>query len=553
MVRPILAGSLLNEIAGDLRRHPAFQVVVWNPNLVTINDVAAGTVSQAPFDMTPFVDSIDYNENIGFENGNDPTTPQAAFTFRRNPATGQDIRRGMIEDGVIVQIRQGDIRVIREEWIPIFTGTFRGRPGDNPGSPAEGNENLTAVAFGREERHLNQVVTTEPFDSGTDLGDIAVAIAQRHMGLGQDEILFGNQGFTTPHLTNQIVEENALSALWQLLFPVGRKPRFDSLGRLIAVDVNLDKPAARIFSAGDFLIRSLEASPNDIEVNNSVVVKGLSATLTKAIQDSQLLTEFELTTGFFESSLDHRTYYSQDRTQRAEETFLVERKPIRWSDADWAPIDEFSGVIDVDTRHLRNVRSIIFAAWLVTQLAVATLDFLFQEGGDLTSVLDFTGTIASIRLGLQLASLATMAALLWSMNFIGRGEFEIHGKPFEFVYQELVARHQMTGLALSEVREVEFRNDFIATIETLDAIAEERLRREMLKNQINTMTMMDDPVLEVDDIIETANGDRYYITSIRKRIQRGAENTMTITGWKVHDGAVAAILALLLEEKVQAA
>ena len=43
-MRAILPGSKLNEIAGSTLRYPGFQVVIWNPRLTTINDIAAGTV-----------------------------------------------------------------------------------------------------------------------------------------------------------------------------------------------------------------------------------------------------------------------------------------------------------------------------------------------------------------------------------------------------------------------------------------------------------------------------------------------------------------------------
>lgn len=549
MSRFILPGSRLNEIAGSSIRYPGWKVYIWNPRCVTINQVASGAAPEPPEDLTPFIETVDYSENIGFENGDDPTTPQATFNFRRNPNPGKNIRRGWIEDGVIVQIRQGDLRIDPKDWTPIFTGTFRGRPGDNPGIPADASEGLQATAYGREERFLNLSVTTDKFPKDIDLGDMLVAIAQRHMGLGQDEILIGSQGFESKHLTNQIVENPALQTLWELLFPVGKKPKFDSMGRLVAVDVNLDKPATRIYSDGNTLIMSKVANPNDVEVNNSVVLRGLEHNLSRIVQEQQLLTEFEAITGFFDDSYEEQIYYSQDRSQRAEATFLVTKKKIIWSSADWSESDEFSGTVSIDTHYLADARTIIFVTYVASEVFVALLDYLMQTFG--TSVSNFiiippSTTVATLREIIHVIAVLALAGLIWAMQFVGRGKYEVHGHPFEYVYRELVSRHQLTGLEPEQVRETEFRNDFVSDMVTLDLLAEEHLRRELVKDQLFTITLMDDPAIEVDDVIETAEGDRFYVVSVKKELRREGRPTMTLTCWQIASGKTAPIEALEL-------
>lgn len=528
-------------------RWPTWEVRIWNPNEVTINQVATDTPPSAGMDISAYVTSVNYTENIGFENGDDPSVTQAGFKFRRNPVNGLDIRRGWIEDGVIVRVSQGDIRVARSEWVPIFTGTFRGRPGDNPGVPADLSEGLEANAYGREERYLNRMVTTENFPVDTDVGVIAVTIAQRHMNLTQDEILLGAQGFTTKHLTNQIVELNALQALWELLFTVNRKPKFDARGRLVAVDVNLDKPAARVWSDNDVLLKSKVAAPNDVEVANRVVIRGLDAKLTKIVQEIQLLATVSPTTGFFDSNFDKRVYYSEDRTQRAQETFLKTIDRIQWSEAEWAEVDEFHGRLSIDTHFLRNARLIIFITYLVTKLVVALIDLFFQGGDVLVTLFTIFGvaiTLATLRFILETLSQIALAALLWAMNFIGRGEYEIHGRPFEFVYQELVSQSKLVDIAEEDLRTVEFRNDLLSDMATLDVRSRDQLRRELVKNQLFVIVVMDDPLLEVDDIVEDKDGNRYYITSVEKTLQRDTAATLKLTTWKVFDATTATIEAL---------
>ncbi len=541
MARPILPGSKLAEIWGSLRRYPAVQVLAWSPIPPenSLSNVVTGQAG-APLDLTPFLESIDYTENIGFENGDDPSVPQAEFRFRRNPQAGA-FRMGWVADGVIVQILQGDRRVEPNEWLPIFTGTFRGRPGDNPGTRADESEGFAATAYGREERFLNLDITTEAFPGPVDVGHIAYTIAWKHMGLGQDEILFGNQGFESQHLTNQLVEINALQALYECLFPVGKKPKFDGSGKLVSVDVNLDKPSSRIYSAGNLMVERRIANPNDVEVNNQVVLKGLSHILTKVIQEPQVLVSANRTAGFFESNVSDSVYYSDDHSQRALDTYVVTKKKIKFSSMEWEEVDEFHGRLKIDTHQLRNARVIIFTTWLATQLAVTTLDLLIQSGVNGNTVIVTPSgptTIAIWRSILNIISQVAMAGLLWAMQFIGTGVYEVWGKPFEYVYQELVSDNRLTGLDAEELRKAEFRNDFVSTIEALDELGEQHLRREMLKNQLYQVEVLDDPLLEVDDVIELADGARYYVVSAAKKIQRGGKAGMTLTCWKIHHNVV---------------
>lgn len=537
MARTAVLGTRLNEFAGSQTRKPRAQVLVANPRRTTINAVAAGTSSEPWVDLSAFVESVTLNWNVGYENGNDPSVPSASIIFRRSPNRGVNLREGMIQDGVIVQIRLGDDRVRQSEWEPVFTGHFRGAPGNDPGSRADRSEGMTATAYGREENFLNLKVLTEQRPAGTDLGEIVFQIATKHMGLTQGEILIGALGVVTLHETNQIVDLPALQALWECLFPAGKKPMFDGRGRLAAVDFNLDKPAIRVYSEGNFPIRSIRRMPNEIEVKNSVVITGQNHNMTKLPQEFQQLNEVMPTVGFFEREYDERHWFSDDKKQRADATYLVTKTKIKWSNGKWGQIDEFHGRMSIDTRWLQNARVIIFVTWLATQIAVILIDLLMDSGVDGNTPVVSNGsptTLAILRSILSTLSQVAMAFLLWAMQFIGRGRYQIWGKPFEYAYQEIKTRAQLPGLLPEAIREVEYRNDFISSMEALDRAAVERLKRELVKNQVYEIEILDDLALEVDDVIETREGDRFYILSISREIQRGGPSLMRVTAWKVY-------------------
>jgi hypothetical protein len=538
-----LQGTVLNKVANSMLRRPRIRVEVIDPNRVDgIGEVVSGQSTEPPLDITHFCESVSISDNVPFENGNDQTVPAASFTFRPSNAKGYRMRRGFIDDGTIVRIWQYDDRVDQAQAACIFTGHFRGAPGVDPGSRADRSSGWTANAYGREEQFVNLTIdATDSFPAGTDLGEIFFHIATKKMELGQDEILVGALGFRTQHETNQIADIPALQALWECTFPAGKKPKFDGLGRLVAVDFDLDKPAARIFSAGNHAIKSLRMAPNEVEVNNSVLLVGLDHNLTKVVQEAQMLEELEITIGFFEASYSQRYFFSKDRSQRAQETKLRTVKRIIFSGAEYRQVDEFSGQVSIDTHYLAAVRETIFGVYLALQLAIAAIDLAIQSGGTSVANAPVTGeggTLAVLRTILQITSQVALAFLLWAMQFIGFGRYQIWGKPFEYCYQELKSRCQL-NLPQKKIREVTIRNDFLSTMTDLDRVARARLRRELVKNQVAEIELLDDPALGVDQVFETMNGARYYITSVQREYRRGAPAIMRVTAWKVYEDFLA--------------
>ncbi len=537
MARQLLAGSLLNNISQSLVRYPGFRVLVWNPQRCSISDVARGVAIDPPLELTDYALGMAHSENIGYENADDPTVPSVSLTF--SPKAGSSrFRTGWLADGVIVRVLVGDKRVKPEDWVPIFTGTFRGRPGEDRGTRADKSAQLSAVAYGREERYLNLEVTTDSFPADTDLGAMAYRVAWKHMGLQQEEILFGAFGVVTKHETNQLVEIPALDALYQCGFPAQKKPKFDGEAKLCMASFDLDKPALRVWK-DNLVVRRLVAEPNDVEVMNQVVMLGQDHNMTKALQDARLLTEFDVTTGFFDAELKRRIYYGQDHTQRAQDTTLVTRKKISWSKASWSEVDEFSGTLDINTRYLRNVRAIIFATYLALQAAIAAIDFIFQAASAAAGTF-----LAILRLALQIAAQAALAGLLWSMNYIGRGHYEVWGRKFEYVYAQLMADSRLTGLDEDELRKYEYRNDFMSTMAQLTTAGRARLRRELLKNQLYAIEVLDDPALEVDDIVEDGNGARYYIITAQREYQPKQPAMLKMVAWCVHRDVFAEATAI---------
>ncbi|MCJ2530751.1 MAG: hypothetical protein LN413_00315 [Candidatus Thermoplasmatota archaeon] len=563
MSRFLAAGSVLNQIWGSTERWPELQVLVWNPNETTISQVATGQARVRPVDISSFVERVQYSENIGYESLSNPQVTSAAITFKSDDGAGILFRRGYIEDGVIVRILQGDTRVVKEGWLPLFTGTFRGVPGIDPGTRATASEGMSAIAQGREERYLNRRATTRKYpteealeadpDAMVDIGVLAADITQRHMNLTQDEVLFGAFGFVSKHKVNQIVDLPVLQGIAECMFPVRKKPKFDELGRLKAVDVDFDKPPVRVFRDGDALIRSVVRSPNDAEVATRVILKGLAANLSRVgPTKARMLNEIKITVGFWNDRYHEDHYYSQDRMLRARNTDVHTKKeptwPFRWAAMSWDPdlagaFKNRRGTLNVDLRFIARFYQVFALTWIGTKLAAYTLQIIaVAAAGTTPAEKAAAAALETTATGLHAVADAILALLLYAMQFLGRGRYQIWGIPFEEVYQELESRAQLSGLDEEELRTIEFTNHFLSDLVTLNAESRARLRRELVKDQVHAIEMMDDPALEVDDIIEISpepglvKGDRFYIVTVSKTLERAPKGTMKLITWKIADG-----------------
>ena len=127
---------------------------------------------------------------------------------------------------------------------------------------------------------------------------------------------------------------------------------------------------------------------------------------------------------------------------------------------------------------------------------------------------------------------AAMLGIILSLTEIGRVTYEIHGEPFNNVYQQLASTAALHGILTEDIVEIEFKNDWLYNQDVLVARSRELLRRELAKGWTYEIDMLDDPLIEVDDIIQI-DGLRFYVTSISKRLARPSDGRMRLTAWRI--------------------
>ena len=114
-------------------------------------------------------------------------------------------------------------------------------------------------------------------------------------------------------------------------------------------------------------------------------------------------------------------------------------------------------------------------------------------------------------------------AIMFILGQTGRGEYELIGRPYEYVFKELRSVARIEGIRSEDREQVSIENHLINTQVDCDLIATRTLRRERAKQNLRQVATIHDLRLEPDDIFQTGTGlelRRYQILSISRTLQR---------------------------------
>jgi hypothetical protein len=513
-------------------RRPSYKVYLWNPNRTTISEVVLGIAKSPRYDITNFVVSCEVAENITFEDQDNQISTNAGMVVKYLPDQ-QPIpitERTMI-DGAPIQILQGDEALAEHDYVPIFTGVIRGNPTMVEKSRGEQiPQQMTITCVGRAENFLNRVVTARAYPKDEDVGRSAVETAIEWMDLDRREIKIGHQDYAIGHTHSQLVDVEVLKGIWQILFTVGKKPKFDADGFLTAADTDLEREPIRTYPSE--MTIEVRRTQRQGAVYNSVRLLGLANIMTQVVEREKRLAHGDITSGWFETVVRQEVWFSETpgkqsggrraQNTRAEKEFGVFGAvggSFRWTpylEEDGFTV--FGGEIKFNTGYAPWVYTALVVTYLVIKLLMALL--LGQNNSTLAAAAEVIATIV-------------LVGLLVAMQNMGRVAFEIFGQPFQNVFQQLAATAALDGILTKDIKEREIRNDWIYDINVLEARAKELLRRELAKGWTYTLRILEDPIVDVDDIIRV-DGRDYYVTSIRRILTRSRPQTeMIVTAWRL--------------------
>ena len=388
-----------------------------------------------------------------------------------------------------------------------------------------GEHSLQLKAYTRDNMHAWKDVqlVTELYPAGTPIGTIASDVAQS-MGLTLREINLPPFGSYTPHSNMQLANISGQAMLETCMQAAGYQPFVDATGVLRAISRDLGR-VSDITLTEDRVI-SVDGSKARSPVT-SVRVKWLDPKLTLSTRQSQSLFSTTLTAGFFQLSVKQDVYFSSDRTQRAQNTYLkithsANSGLIPACSENYTQVSEIQGTIELD--------SLYWAPGLATTalagLALTALD------PDAVAVFGFGASGGTTIPQGRVTQCAAEIAIMLVMMSLGTGSYEVWGEPYDYVH----ARNTTEAMAanvpdwLLQIDEIE--SDFVMSETAAQSFAARELIYRARSATTYRVSMVDDPRIEPGDILQLYDGTRLYVTDYTRTLSFGSSATLEVQGFQ---------------------
>ena len=360
--------------------------------------------------------------------------------------------------------------------------------------------------------------TSPVFPQGTSYLAILTDICGRMMGLDASEFNFPSISYTVPHTNSQMADQTPFDMLRDVLFAADYEPFVDVMNRVTAYTKSITRDANAVIDSEKIV--KVHGS-TESQKTTRVRLKWLDPELKKTSQQDQVLYSASMTAGFFNLRQREKTWFSDDRTQRAEGTYMVTKDSVN---AGIVPVAE-EKYEQIDLYHGRITLETYF--WVPTlataSLAAMTYSALTPDGVAVTETVPI-GRV--IEMGLQVAVFITMMSM-------GVGRYEIRGVPFDYVNAKNTTLAYADNIDSWAQQEEEVENDLIANEAHAQQIATNHLVWLAAQSFSYGLTMVDDPRVELGDILEFEDGTRVMVQGFSNDYTRGAPAVMEISGFRV--------------------
>ncbi len=369
------------------------------------------------------------------------------------------------------------------------------------------------VGLWRDNRFVSAI-----YPAGTTLERIARDIAQA-MGLTSTEYRFPATGFWVPHTNAQMADMSPWDMIETVLLAAGLAPFSDVVGRIRTLRRDVTRPADLVLDAPRVLaITGARARP---AVNN-VKLRWLDKNLTKVTQQDQVLASDSVTAGFFKLEQKRDEWFSDDRRQRAEATYMVVKQSINSGllpvgDEEYEVLDQFHGRLTVTT-----------SAWVP---ALATASLLGLLGASALPDIAPTFGGPTIPTGKIVHGISEVAILLVMMS-LGTGHYEFRGQPYDYVHARNTTEAFDKTAPKHANLEREIENDFISDATHAREVAVRELLYGIASSSTWGARIVDDPRIELGDILELPDSSRLCVTGYDRDLSRGAPAVLEVQGFR---------------------
>lgn len=417
----------------------------------------------------------------------------------------------------VAQPRVGDLVQVRLDGEVLFSGQVDGLNGYRE---ANGERTFGLTVRTRDTTPLWRSTKwmTEIYPAGTELG-IVVQDILKAIGLQSNEYQGLIQtGLHTVHGDSQLADLPVWDMLSMILLVAGLEPYIGANGVLKTVSRDVMRPHSLVLEKDQVL--NITGDRQRTPVTN-LLLKWLDPALSRSNGQSQVLGKESITAGFFKLKQERKVYWSEDRRQRAENTFMktlasVNDGLLPVGVEEYEEIDEFHGKITVTTM-----------AWVPT-LATATLAAMLISA----KIPDGVAITATIPLGRVIEMAGQVAYFLIIMS-LGTGAYEIWGEPYDLVHEvNTTEAYDQNAPAWVRLEET-VSNDFVMNEEHAQTVAVRELLYRSLSAHSWNVEIVDNPLIERGDILKLPDGSRLYVTEFTRDVSHGAPAILSLQGFRV--------------------
>ena len=417
----------------------------------------------------------------------------------------------------------GQVLEIRSNKLPLWIGVIESIDSYNL---TYGVKNMSVTCRSRETQDIWKLskMVTQLYPQGTSLNAILLDVAA-FVGLAQDEIVVPHSAVVTSHSNTQLANVTAWQMVQDLMQPMGLTPAINGLGQLTGYSRQLQNRKADIVLS-DWMINRISSS-RVRPPTTRYVLSWLDPNLTKVYQQGKLLSRATMTSGFFLPYIYHDVYFSEDKTQRAEGTYMVVRQS---ANALWIPV-----ALEEYTQVNENTGRISIIALGYTQL-LASLILADKAGATIPDEVTVGGLGVSAGVTIPVGRIIEKAGdliMMMIMLSVGTGQYEIWGTPYDWKH----AKNTTEAYDISSVQWLdnpeEVECDLIMNEAHADAIATQELIYLSKSASQSSIVLVDDRRMCQGDILQMTDGTMFYVTGYARRVTRGQPVSFSVTGFAI--------------------
>lgn len=387
-----------------------------------------------------------------------------------------------------------------------------------------GAKQVTVIARARDiaEHWHERTIATRTYSLGAPTIGVVRDVVYA-MGLEHSELRLLQTGSYVPRASMQLSNVPAWTVLEQVLQPAGLAPAIDALGRFYGIARDVFRRPDVVLT--DDRVEGLSASRSQLSITH-LTLKWRAPLVTVWLRPEQVLGETSLTAGWFKLQQAKTVYFSKDQTMRATNLRLVIRESCNeFFHFAKEELKRFGHDAAGETGAMVSVITSAFVpAFLGTYTALKIASSWIPDW-----VVALFGGV-TISFGRLFKAGADIAALMVLLSF-GTGRYQIVGQMFDTVQEvnETVAYDPTASPAAYRAEVVE--NDFIGSEGTAIGMVTREFVYRARASTAWSLTIVDDPRIEVGDIVGLADGTRLFVTGYRRSLSHGDAALLELQGF----------------------